>query len=268
MQSSLHPRFERQFEQRTEKSESPTRRQQHIQARRENEKQDASANRGYLEPRKGNVQQTQMKSQHLNPNRDITSGSRRQSSSDQTDDDFDDDVYEDVDIPKNQQIKPMNFKEYIIKIPTFKAFGMRKETSFYGEIRGTKLLLFENVRDYSAKERIELTGAILKEHHEKNNFVIKEKGKLNSRHVLFHKRKDVMNRWIKELISAIAYAANPILEEDEYLSEDEQANRLMRTKSTENILGQSELTLPRMNSRSKFQSCNDLTNNSRERDIR
>ena len=37
------------------------------------------------------------------------------------DSDFDDDVYEDVDIPSNQQIQIQpNFKEYIIKIPSFK----------------------------------------------------------------------------------------------------------------------------------------------------
>ena len=230
LQSSLLPRFDRQFEQRVE-AQSPSTQQHHIQARRENERQDTSANRGYLEPRKGNVHHDQV---------DVTGDS-----------DFDDDVYEDVDIPANQQIQIQpNFKEQIIKIPTFKAFGMRKETSYYGEIRGTKLLLFEHVRDYSAKERIELTGAILKEHLEKNNFVIKEKGKLNSRHVFFHQRKDIMNKWIQKLINAIAYAANPILEENEH-SEDEQSNRMMRTKSIENILGGSGFPPPRMNSRSK-----------------
>ena len=69
-----------------------------------------------------------------------------------------------------------------------------------------------------------------------------------------------MNKWIQKLINAIAYAANPILEEDETLIEDEQSNPLMRTKSNENILGASAFPQPRMNSRSKFQSCNDLSN--------
>ena len=78
-----------------------------------------------------------------------------------------------------------------------------------------------------------------------------------------------MNKWIQKLINAISYAANPILEENE-LSEDEQSNRMMRRKSTENILGGSGFPLPRMNSRTKFQSCNDLSSmkNDRERDNR
>ena len=92
--------------------------------------------------------------------------------------------------------------------------------------------------------------------------MIKEKGKLNSRHIFFHQRKDIMNKWIKELINAIAFAANPIPEEKEdydSISDDEQSNRLMRTKSSENILGVFRGTSqPKLNKRSAFQSCSDL----------
>ena len=84
-------------------------------ALKENERKDSLSNRGYLEPRQRNAHKAeslqrlknQESNEHINPKMK-QAGSDRSLDKIENFEDFDDDVYEDVDIPVIQTIQQPN----------------------------------------------------------------------------------------------------------------------------------------------------------------
>lgn len=120
-----------------------------------------------------------------------------------SDDEDDEELYEEIDRTNRVfNATPSNHKGWIFRKAPFYQAWHQKHIKYFGKIRDNKLLLFNDPRDESPKERILLMGAEIRTHKYKKNFLLMTQG---SKHVLSQKL-DAMETWILELEKAISLA--------------------------------------------------------------